>query len=571
MASLALTALCTWPQVLTPDVVGIGSKSAGNLFTSVGQVLLPLAEWGAPHLPLLNYPDGIEPVVAGYPQLALARLLTTVARPVAAMNLSILLHAALGGYCAFRLALRVLGERSPGPALAAALLFQASAPVLAPLASGQEANVGFAYVCLAAEGAWLAIARGRPLGLLLLALGTALSFWSTPYLVMAGLVGAVPTAIVALRRRPGPAAVAALVTLAVVGLGYAWYLPTAAGGERADLCPAQVERSIAPERAVAPAATLSAVLGGPPPLGPVEHVADPVRMILPARSVPGRPVDGGWLGLGVLGLALLAAWRRVAGSGLLIVSAVLPVVLAMGPYLVLGGWVPVVDGAPLALPLHLLQQLPGVGPVFHKVQVPVRLLAGAALPLCIAAGLGLRTLGPRAAAALTVLVLAESLLLGTARLPWSQKDLSPSEAWVALAEQPDDRAVVETPPVGWVPRTQDEPFPFEYLRWSTFGTVRHGHPAPAGACGVQQPYNDSAWDSSLRRTLEALALGEVPPGALADAGRELRARGYGWWVLQTGTGHLDPAAEARMLDAARAELLLVHQGADGSWLFRLPQ
>ncbi|MCK6506902.1 hypothetical protein L6R53_26615 [Myxococcota bacterium] len=589
--ALCWSILASWPLALDPVGQVVGEKMPRGMAFGMWLMRAPLSAWWQADLEHLAAPSGGALVPVGLPQWGIARLLLPLTGPVLAANLSILFHLAIGVVGVARLATVWAGARWWGGGLtplAVGLSAGGATSVLAAVSAGQVENLGLVYLALAGEGA-IRVLRGRLWGgALLLVMGLTLTFLSSPYLLMGTLLAAPVLAGAAMRRHAVPVVTAAVLVV-LVSVPFVHRYGGARAGEADRLaCPAVVERSPGAERRL-PVAEALAALHGPPPVGADLLVADPVRMFAPGRSDAGghhAPMD--YLGWVVLTAAVGGAWldRR---SRWLLLACLPPLVLALGPYLQLRGWaLTTADGALIPLPLGLASGLPLVGPVLETIQVPVRLLFGVSLLLALA-GLPAwsrlerwaRRRGPAIRLGIGVLALApaaEPLLMGAAAPPMPAWPVPQTAAWRALALQGDHRALVETPVLGWGPRSgapghaSQVPAapPLSWINHLTFGHVVHGRPMAIAMCVEQGFHSPEVEASAMQAAVAAILAGQADPPSLGEAAQELGALGFGWYVIHTRTGLLAPPAEARLLAAARADLELVAEGEDGSYLFRLP-
>ncbi|MCB9760566.1 MAG: hypothetical protein H6739_12060 [Alphaproteobacteria bacterium] len=581
----------TWPLVTQLGTHGAGEKFLNAYYIGRFLVETPVTTWLAPDFWQLNYPEGGTAILVALPQFFVAKVLAVALPADLAINLALLLHQAFGGYAAFRLSRRVWGGdwtlRGLAPHLAAGAVYGLCAHALAVFANGQPENCGLGYAPLALEGAWVLIHGRRWWGLPLLLGGTVLSFTSTPYIVMATLLAAWPLGLWALGwERSARSWAGALGVVACVGVLFLHYSGTVSGVEGRLLCPAELPDTVNPARVFNLGEDpLSALLTYPP----IDHdvmVIDPALVLRPGRVQPGSfGYYGGYLGwfavlTAALGLARMTPWaRRMA-----LLSAAGPLVLGLGPYLVLNGWKPHWHGGVLRLPLWFLQELPGLGAVFHTIQFPERLIPGTALVLALASARGCawileRRPLPGLAIALVALPILEQLTLSPPGPPLPTWPYAANEAYQALGAIDDDLALVDTPPLGWDARepvmADDQgapiPPPINYARRLIRGAWTHQRPTPYGGCMEgDRFFHPSAQDSRFAEEVGRVLLGHGPGDGLGPAARELRAAGYGWYVVHTGSGLLTAEQERRLLNAARRQLELVHAGEDGTWLFKLP-
>ncbi|MCB9743444.1 MAG: hypothetical protein H6741_25070 [Alphaproteobacteria bacterium] len=583
----------SWPLIAHIRTHGAGEKFLNAAYIGRFLMELPLSEWIEPNFWQLNFPDAGSAVLVALPQFLLARALAAFMGTVAAMNLSLLLHHAAGGYAAFRLALRVWGPAQPqgwlelaGP-LSAGFAFGASAHALAVFGYGQPENIGFVYLAVAAEAAWVLVREQRWVGLPWMLLAAVGAFTSSPYIAMAGLMAAWPFGLwVLLRARGLRTWVGALALLLVVGGLARHYSGAQAGEEGRLLCPAELDTKIPPERILALGEDPLTKLLRYPPIDHDVMVVDPVRLLLPLHE-RGDALGyyGGYLGFALLGLGALGFARLPLLGRLLVLASVAgPLVLSMGPQLVLHGWVPTWRGGVLELPLAVAQRTPALGGVFDTIQFPARLIQGAVLPLSMLVPLGVRALlqrWPRAplAVAVAFLPLLEQLLLGPARPPLPLFTFDPPDAYVALREQPDELALVDVPPLGWDPKVRgmvDEngapaPPPLNFTRLLVRSAWVHRRPVPYGGCMQGDViFNATAQHSSLAREIAHLLAREPGRPAVREAAERLRGVGYGWLVLHPGTGLLSPDQEAQLRRVLHDELEQVYVGEDGTVLYRLP-
>lgn len=588
--ALALALAATWPL---PRYLGqaVAGEKIGFAFTlNTWAAELPPWQLFDAQVDWLNYPDGGEIVLVAMPQIVLAGLFSLVLGPTAAQNLSYLAHLAFGVVASAALVLQLRPERGPA-ALAAAFAVGAgtglSCGMLSVLGNGQPENLGLGYLALAATGAVALVRDGRSWGAAVLAAGTGLAFVSSPYLLMGPLLGA-PILLLAFRGAPakrlaGASLIVGLVCLPLVG----HYQATTAGAGDSLLCPATLDAQPGADRRL-PLAQLGQALAQPPAKGTEILVADPARLLTPGRRPVGQdhlPADYlGWIPL----IAAVASCRRSRGSRWLLLAALPALVLALGPALVVNGWwLTIASGATLRLPLAWLAGLPVVGGLLSSVQVPVRLLFGATLYVALAgapawSALGKRVLAlPGGSGLLVLLALSpalEQLTIGPAAPPQPLLSTRPGDAHLLLAQQPDHRALLETPPIGWdrqrpsfvASKGAPPPPPVAVQRRLVAGHVTHGRPVPMSGCFERNLLHPAVGESSFQQAVVEILIGTPQRADLGLAAAPLVAQGFGWYVLHTGTGLVLPDAEARLLTAALEDLELVGQGDDGSYLFRLP-
>lgn len=583
-AYAAAVVLLTWPLARFADEAAVGQKLLDTRF--IGRYLLdaPLQAWLAPDLGRLNYPDGGTAILVALPQFLVARWLAPLLGEDLAINASLALHLVFGAWAGFRLSRRVRGVvdqglAAIGPDVAAGALFGLGAFPLSVFANGQPEGCGLVYLALSAEAAWCLVMERRWAALPALAVALAAAFLSSPYLVMALLVGAWPAGLAALVwRRRATTWVGALTVLAVCAGFTSYFMGTVSGVEGRLLCPAEVPPPQA-ELAFSLGSDPWRALASHPPVDPGGLALDPARMLAPGRAPrSGLHYYGGYVGLLALGLGLVG-WHRQRLRGLALAGVVSVVALGLGPHLVVNGWVPEVAGGELRLPLWFLSRAPGLGPLFDTIQAPLRLIPGATLWLALGAALALGRLARPALGWTVALVLvAEQALVGPVQPPLPMFQFDPPDAYVALAAEPDRGALVDVPPLGYdrdLPAVVDRdprrpiPPPVNFLRRLVGAAWTHGRAVPYGGCPDVRLFNASAMDSDFGRAVTAVLVGREPPVKLREGARQLHGRGYHWLVVHRKTGLLDPDLEARLVAALRAELSLVGEYPDGTLLFRL--
>lgn len=567
--AVLLVLITTWP-ILTR----IGHAVPGEKFTSAygvyrNALLHPPWTWLDIPFELANFPEGGRGVLVAIPQFLLAGGLAPLLGETAAINVSLLIHLVAGVLAAGALARRVAPEAGEVAAAFAGVVLGVGSFALGTWATGQPENVGVVYVLLAVERGLAWLGGGRR-GAALTCLGTVgLAFLSSPYLVMGPLLAAPIVAFIAWDRY-GARRVAALlagVALVTVTVASPYRRALGAREEGQVLCPASLSREV-PERSGFDLSRSDwAELLTPPPF-PDPNVADPVTLLLPV-NLSGVKQEVSIVYLGIVPL-MLAAWALVRAPwrvAWLWSAAMLPLVLSLGPRLRLGGWVLLDGGEDLWLPLAWLQDVPGLGSIFQTIQMPARLALGVALPLGMAAVIGLGLLPRRLAVGIVGLALAEGLLVAPARPPAALFPVVPPDAYLWLAGQPDHDAVLDAPPLGF---TRSPPFPAP-ITWtrSLFGRAAfHHHPVPYTGC-FPPLFNARILASDLTAALERVVAGEVEV-PLGPGGAALRSLGVGWIVWHPHAGVAPEEVEARVETALTAAFPRVFQGDDGSAVYRLP-
>lgn len=589
LACLAAAAAFTWPLAAQLSTHLVGEKLLDTQYIGAWLLSAPLSQWLSPELTQLNFPDGGSAALVALPQFLLARALSLVMGDTAAINLSLLLHLAGGGYAGFRLSRRLRGEQGLGlvalaPDLLAGAVFGFSAFALSVMAYGQPENCGLVYVALSAEAAWVAATQRKLRALPVLAVGFAAAFLSTPYLAMSLLLAGWPLGLwVCLRARSKAGVAGVGVVLGITAVLYRHFSSAMDGVDGRLLCP-----SAMPER-VDHATTMAwtdgqLVLGEPDPQAS-SMVLDPAQLLALNPLTDGTvTMYVGYLGWVGLMLAAVCLWADRRKAGILALCAVGPLVLGLGPHLMVDGLVPLVNGGHLRLPLHFLAQLPLLGGAFEAIQLPARLAPGVLLPLSVAAGLGAAQLLARAgskapwlAAVLPLAPLADQLLLGPANPPLHTYPTAPPMAYEALALQAGAGALIDIPPLGYDPQRRainaaqkvPVPPPVNFMRGLVGAATVHGRPVPYGGCLEQTPFHASAMGSELATVVGDVLVGSEQRG-LHDAALRLRSQGYGWLVVHGGTGLMSPDGEQRLLAAAQRDLQLVGHYEDDTWLFQLP-
>ncbi len=568
LLAFVLAAAATWPVILDLDGLLVGEKITSATYIVQNALRHPPWTWLDVPFPGANFPDGGRGVLVALPQIAVTAALGGLLGPYAALNLSLLLHLALGVWAGARLA-ALAWRPCPWPAaVAAGVTIGLGGFALGTWAVGQPENVGVGYVVLAVEQAWRWLRDGRkPAFVGALAL-SALAFLSSPYLMMGPLLAA-PVPLVVAARRHGLARVAALgvALVVVVGVLAVPYRTTLDAREEGSfLCPASFDASVpddgwhdvvnAPIAHVRTEAPLTA-----------HTETDLLALLLPyGTTVSAKGAERlGYLGIPLLYLLFVFARAAPRTAALLLVSAAAPLVLSLGEVARFNGWALSVGGMPLRLPLGVLRELPLVGGVLDTVQVPARLALGAAIPLGLAAAGMVARLGPRPAVAVAALLVVEVLAFGPAHPPAKAPPLLQTDAHRWLATQPDDMGVLDAPPLGF----QTVPFapPVSLARRLLQTAFEHGHPVPYSGCHPPL-LNARVLDSRFVTVLHGIATGTPSPD-LGASTTELVTLGYGWITWLPDALDADPRAEQRVADALAATLPLAYHGDDGTRVYRL--
>ncbi len=563
----ALTIVGTWPMATELGTALPGEKMLGTWYLFRSLSTMPLTQWLSPTLSHLNYPDGGTVIVVAQPQFLLAWLLTPLLGSARALNVSLLLHIAFGGYAGWRLSRRVWGATSLGPwaHLSAGLVLGISSFALGVYANGQVENLGVGYVALAAEGL-VAVARGGRARIITgVGVAVLLAFLSSPYLMMGFLLAAAPLALARAARRWQVAAAGAIILLLVALLSahFSRTLPT--GGARL-FCPSVLSED--PDRRVEIDVHHLAAAAQDAGLASETAVFDLVWAVHPpvlAREKAHERLVG-YLGWSAVGLAICGLWAAGPARGWLLLAIAAPLVLAMGPNLTLNGWALTSGGSVLRLPLYWLGRLPWVGHVFGTINVPVRLVIGVLLPWSLAVGRGVGAF-PRAAPALFAVLVLDQMVLGPAHPPQNLWPIRTFGVYGDLAEHADDGGVLDTPPVGISTRPPSRP-PNSFTRGLLADAWRHHHPTPYTGC-YPPLYNQRVLDSRFPAAVQAVGQGTRGAEALVETVPDARALGFSWWVIHMGTGVQSADADARILAAARAAFREVAAEPDGTHLFAI--
>lgn len=565
-AFFVLAAALTWPAVAELDRSVPGEKFMVTYYIYRWVLDAPFSEWLTPTFSGFNHPEGGSVVIVGLPQFFVAWLAAPLVGADRALNLSLVGHLALGGYGGWRLYRAVTGGEGVG-AWVTGVVWGFSNHAVAAFANGQSENLGFGWLAFAFEAAWAAGRGGGVRAAVATVLGVAVCFLSSPYLVMAFLLVAAPLALRGLlgAHRRVVAGTAAGV-LAVTGLFFLHFQRTLPGQADRLFCPFALEETPEPG-AVTDLRALGRVLQRPD-LFTQTLVVDPAWAVVPHRTwgTKAHEIPANYVGLLTLALG---AWglARAPGRRWWLLAAGPALVLGLGPNLQVNGWVLAWDGAPLRLPLYALRHTPVVEAVIGTVNAPHRLLVAVYAPLAVLAGLGAARLGRAGWAALGLLVV-EGFTLSPSAPPQPLFPIPAVDVYAELAARDDGRALLDTPPVGYSAGPPLRP-PVTFGRMLMGAAWQHGRPIPYAPCAPAL-LNERVADSAFGRIVADVLVGRGDGRGLAEAARALSAQGYGWYVVHTGTGLVDAAADARLLAAARAELEEVARGDDGSVLFRLP-
>lgn len=552
LVSLGLVLIATWPILRHLDDAVPGEKFTSAYAIYRNALHHPPWTWFAVPFDQANFPDGGTGVMVALPQILVAWALSPAVGPTVAINLSLLLHLYAGLLAGAALARRLVDDSAA--ALYGAVGFGLSAFAVGVWATGQPENVGVAYVLAAILAGWSWLDDGRPRWLAAAAVSTALAFFSSPYLVMGPLLAAPGVGWLGARRagwrRAIPLAAAVLVTAATCALPYRRALDSRETAQV--LCPAALSLAAPADSSVELAALdLDHVVHAP--ASPDPNVADPVSLLTPLSPSGAKPeISIVYLGLVTLGLAAFACLRERRVWAWVATTA-LPLLVAIGPRLRLGGWAVLHGGRPVWLPLAWLR----IVPPFSTIQAPSRVVLGASLPLVGVAIWALGHLGPRGRWAAALAVTAEALLLAPAHPPVALTDLRVPDAYVWLAAHADGLAVVDTPPLGL---TESPPFPppVTYTRLLFGRSVFHGHPVPYTGC-YPPLFNPRILDSTLAKALVRVAKGEPVPSLRAEA-HALAAMNVGWIVWHGDSGVASPEVTARLRDALDRSLPVAFAG-----------
>lgn len=562
---LGVAVALTWPALVRLGDSIPGEKFMVTWYIWTWLVDHPFSTWLSPVFDTFNFPDGGSVTIVGLPQFLVAWALVPLFGEATALNLSLVLHLALGGYAGWRLSRAVWGELPEAAHLVAGLGWGFSNYAVAAFSNGQSENIGLAYLAFAAEAAWSVSRGGGARAILALVGWVAVCFVSTPYFVMAGLL---LVAIPALRHlRSRDTWIAAAGVLAVCAFFFLHFQRTLPGVEGRLFCPHELAADPEPGTTVDLARESPGGVLRRPDLFTQTLVVDPVWAFVPHRTwgTKAHELPANWLGWTLPALALLG-WWGVSGRRWWLLAPLPAAVLGLGLSAQVNGWVLTWEAAPLRLPLWWLRELPGLGAVFGTINAPHRLIVAVHLPLSLLAARGVSRLG-RGAWAVPVLVLAEALLVSPSRPPQPLFDVPAVEAYAALAAERDGLALVDTPPVGFSSGPPLRP-PVTFTRRLMGAAWQHDHPLPYAPCAPSL-LNDRLESTAFARIVGEVLRGRSDGSGLRAAAAELRTQGYGWYVVHTGTGLVDPQADARILAAARAQLREVHAGGDGSVLFGL--
>jgi len=416
--------LITWPAAL--DLGGlVPGAERSDVWNSIWSLWFVHDQLAAGQLPLdttlLQHPTGGRLVVADPLNGLLGFPLVAAFGPVVAYTLLVLGHSSFAGIAAHH-----FGRRLGGTGFVAGLGFQLAPVIVSHIHNGSSEAVAAGWLPLAALALLAVVERGGAWRIALAAGAMtlcAISGWYAgvgAWCVLAGLL--------VVKRLPRLALVGALA----LGLTAPW---------------AQAVRSVAqaPDGLVdikndQDMARLRRTLGA----------ADLRTFVVPGdfrspdfQNIEGRPGDyvhTSYLGFALLGLALLATWRR-REVGPWWIAFGLAVVLALGPVVVIDGFPAALKGRAIPLPYLALEKLPG----FDALTLLYRISGAAVLALAAMAELALPRSGDRRKGWIAgALVGAEFLLLSpTAGLP-AASEVPSSTALEALAEAPEG-AVVNLP------------------------------------------------------------------------------------------------------------------------------
>lgn len=571
LVALAVVAvvIATWPIVLH-----LGDAVPGEKFSSAYNVYrnaLLHAPWTWFDVPFenANFPDGGRGVLVAIPQFLLAGALAPITGETAAINLSLLAHLVAGVCAAGVLARRVAPEAGLIGAMYSGVAIGLGSFAVGVWATGQPENVGVVYVLLAVERGlvWL---RGGPLhAAFTCLLAVVLAFLSSPCLVEGPLLAA-PIAFLLAWRHMGAPRVFTLgvAVLAVTALAAAPYRRTLEAREEGQvLCPAVLSMDVPAHSSFDLATADWSALVTPPPLAD-PNVADPVALLLPVDlSGLKKEISFVYLGGTVLLLAAWGLFRAPRRVGWLLACAALPLLLALGPRLRLNGWVILDHGWNLWMPLYWLRRVPALGAILETVQTPGRLVLGGMIPLGMAAVIGVERLPVWGRRGALILVIAETFLVAPPRPPAWLLDVTPADAYRWLAEQPDQDAVVDAPPLGFTAGPPVRP-PITWTR-SLFGrSVFHHHPVPYTGC-FPPLFNERILHSDLAHALEQVVAGDEGV-SLESSGRGLRELGVGWIVWHPHADVATAEEQARVDLALAAAFELAYTGGDGTRVYRLP-
>ncbi len=325
--------------------------------------------------------------------------------------------------------------------------------------------------------------------------------------------------------------------------------------------------------------------------GTVRFSADALALITPAPDHPllqaepfqrwasfqrlGNPEENvAYLGMTTLALAALGVWRFSRSARPWLLLAVVMIVLALGPFLKVGGSIVgetggsggiEVDGirSRLPLPYAALRQLPFYG----WGRIPNRQLMLAMLALAVLAGLGVRSLRGRRATAWTALAALLIALEYLVALPYPTGS-------AALVQEPVWRTLRAEASGALVSLPQWDFFSFPPSNEALLAQTAHGQPIVGGYIHRLPPGSAESAKAIQELIVPPAARDIVPRPVGAEALGALRALGIATVLL-----HRDARSPTvwEAADEARAVATLEGWGAPIRWsserftVFSLPE
>ncbi len=528
LASLAAAVAVTWPVALHPTRLLAGHPGNDNWNHAWGYwwvaSSIRAGDW-PDHLDLLGFPRGGTLYFIDTAQALLALPLTVLAGPAFAYNAVLVGSLALAGFGAWLLVRRVTGDGAA--ALAAIPIFGLSPHLLGQAYNGITETVCAGWIPLTLWALVRLLDRptwARALAFGLLAALTAATSWY--HGLFAALAAGLLLAVVAIRQPRSVAWSATLPRLLAAG--------GLAGALTAPLFLAFTRSLAAPDALVArePDFVWNSLLH--------HNITDLLAFFSLSRTpspdlfaLYGEEllivIHLGWVALVLAGLALLWTRRYRELAPWLWIGAVF-FLLALGPYLNVGGEYVRVAGRRVPLPFLLVFELL---PVFDRISHPFRFVTGVMLALAVLSAVALRhglrraPVGARAAAAGAVALafVAETALGSPAPVPVAASDAAIPAAYAAMAEDPTPGAVLDLPLT--LPN-------LERGIYTWYQTVHH-RPVP---WSLNEPMPQAALDNHLLATLIRLEATRartlaprLPELDLVASGRLLAREGYRYVVV----------------------------------------
>jgi hypothetical protein len=411
-AYLASALVITWPLVLDPahQVAGGARTDAPNSLWNLWFVHRALSLGELPlHTTLLDPPEGGRIVIADPLNALLGAPLVAVFGVVAAYAILVISHLWLAGGAA-----HALGRRLGGHGWVAGLAFQWAPIVLAHVHDGSSESISVGLLPLSALATIDAVERGGARRLVLAGLALFLVAFSGWYSGVGAFLFTTAILVFGWEGQAHRRVVERLLPALLLGL--ALTAPWAAAVRSV----AEAEDGLVDIKNPADLARIRRTLGGADPrifVAPLDFRSPDFANL---EANPSDRVHTAYLGFALLTLAVVYGRRRS-----LWVTAVVGVILAMGPVVVRDGLPLAIAGRALPLPYAALEKLPG----FSSLSLLYRLATVSALMLAV--------LADRARPAWALLVLAEVNLLSSARHLPDVTHLPPPGAVLALRAEPD--------------------------------------------------------------------------------------------------------------------------------------